>query len=67
MANFEGVSCEACLQADDPESVHVVAIPHALHNPARVMVLCNTCAWLIARACRGTGELPPLSEVDNAL
>jgi hypothetical protein len=65
MAISEGLTCEICLRADDPEAMFSVAIPHAAHNVTRTAVLCRTCAWLIAKACRATGELPPLEAVDG--
>jgi hypothetical protein len=40
----EGVACEVCLRADEPEQMLRVAIPYALHNPTRAAVVCLRCA-----------------------
>jgi hypothetical protein len=43
MAIPDGISCELCLRADEPESMLSVAIPYAAHNPDRVVVICRDC------------------------
>lgn len=63
MAISEGVSCEICLRADDPEVMLWVRIEHAAAGASREAVICRACAWAIGRVCRSTGALPPLQEV----
>lgn len=46
--NEEGVSCEICLRADEPESMLEVPIPYAAHNPERVATICLDCAGAIS-------------------
>jgi hypothetical protein len=60
MPNLEGVSCELCLRADEPESMLSCPIPYAAHNPERVAVICRDCAGviaaLVAAELRGAAE-----------
>jgi hypothetical protein len=60
MAISEGISCEICLRADEPEEMLSVAIPYAAHNPARAAVICRRCAREIAGAFASASE----AEVD---
>lgn len=65
MAISEGVSCEICLRADEPESMAEVKIQHAPRDLERIVTICRQCGFAIARVFRGTEELPPIEEADN--
>jgi hypothetical protein len=62
MARSEGLSCEICLRADDPESMLRVEIPHAAHNPQRLAELCPDCAKAIAGVWLAAQDEPAPAE-----
>ncbi len=59
-------TCLLCFRADETASMVHVEIPHAFASAPRSYDLCRDCSWAIARACRKTGELPPIVEVIDA-
>jgi hypothetical protein len=65
MAISEGLSCEICLRADEPESMVEVPIPYAAHNPNRVAVICPDCAGAIAGIVDAARD-EPAKEVTDA-
>jgi hypothetical protein len=66
MASSEGLSCEICLRADEPEWMLQVKIPHAAHNPHRFAELCRDCAKAIAGSWRATQGEPAAVESKDA-
>ena len=65
MAGLGGQSCPLCLRADEPASMVDVQIVHHIFTPRTRVQLCRDCAFAIARAVRGTGELPPPREENS--
>ena len=60
MPKSEGLSCEICLRADEPEAMTWVAIPHSIYKTNRSLALCRDCIRAIVDADAGEDEPQPI-------